>query len=239
MMPYTHLTQEQRIQLAALLRAGHTQKFTAEQLGVHPSTISRELIRNSLPDGRYHATAARLKTAARRHAVNQRCRRIEHDRRLEKYVRKRLKHHWSPEQVAGRYKRLYPTTVICHETIYQYVYNHPELKPYLRFKATKYRKRRGTLKLAKQREKLKKRWIDDRPPVVDERSRLGDWEGDTVEGKRASGTVLVHVERKSGYVLADKITGKSPLEVRDKTIARFRRLPKRKRHTITYDNGTE
>ncbi len=62
---------------------------------------------------------------------------------------------------------------------------------------------------------------------------------DTMEGKRASGTVLVHVERKSGYVLADKITGKSPHEVRDKTTARLRRLPKRKRHTITYDNGTE
>jgi IS30 family transposase len=148
-------------------------------------------------------------------------------------------YYWSPEQIAGRWKYLHPEETICHETIYKFVYNNPELKPKLRFKATKYRKRHGSIKRARLREAMKKRWIDDRPNIVATRSRLGDWEGDTVEGKRGSGTVLTHVDRKSGYLLADKISGKSPHEVRDKTITHFNKLPKRKRRTITYDNGTE
>jgi len=238
-MPYHHLTQEDRIQLGALLRAGHTQKFAAQQLGVHPATITRELLRNKSPDRAYHARVAKELTVQRRYLANQRCRRIEHDIRLQKYIHTRLQLYWSPEQIAGRWKHLHPEEIICHETIYKFVYNNPELKPQLRFKATKYRKRHGSIKRAREREAMKKRWIDDRPDIVTTRSRLGDWEGDTMEGKRGSGTVLTHVDRKSGYLLADKISGKSPREVRDKTILHFNQLPKRKRHTITYDNGTE
>lgn len=238
-MPYHHLTQEDRIQLGALLRAGHAKKFVAEQLDVHPSTITRELLRNTVPGCAYHARIAKELTMMRRHGANQRCRRIERDVQLRRYIHVKLQMCWSPEQIAGRWKRLHPKETICHETIYKFVYNNPELKPRLRFKATKYRRRHGSIKRAREREALKKRWIDDRPRVVAKRSRLGDWEGDTVEGKRGSGTVLTHVERKSGYLLADKMNGKSPHEVREKTIAHFNKLPKRKRRTITYDNGTE
>lgn len=238
-MPYKHLTQEDRIQLGALIRAGHTQKFTAGQLGVHPATISRELLRNKSPGRAYHARVAKELVRRRRYLANQRCRRIEHDTRLQKYIHLKLQLYWSPEQIAGRWKRLHPEEIICHETIYKFVYNNPELKPKLRLKATKYRKRHGSIRRARLREAMKKRWIDDRPDIVAQRSRLGDWEGDTVEGKRGSGTILTHVDRKSGYLLADKIKGKSPYEVRDKTILHFNHLPKRKRCTITYDNGTE
>lgn len=238
-MPYTHLTQEDRVTLGALWRAGHHRAFIAKQLGKHPSTISREMRRNYVPNkSGYDATVARLFTQARRQRINEQFRKLEGEAHLRRYVVRKLKQYWSPEQIAGRLRR--DGIVICHETIYQFVYRNPSLKPFLRFKATKYRRRRGTHKRAAAREAAKKRWIDVRPVEVNERRRVGDWEGDTMEGKRScGGLVLTHVERKSGYLLGDKLEGKSPFEVKDAAAARLQKIPRSKRHTVTYDNGTE
>ena len=95
----------------------------------------------------------------------------------------------------------------------------------------------GTRIREKQREKLKKRRIDTRPQIVEEKGRIGDWEGDTILGKDRQ-YILTHVERKSGLILADKLDVVTAEETRKKTIMRFKRIPREKKKTITYDNGS-
>ncbi len=110
---------------------------------------------------------------------------------------------------------------------------------YLRCQKGKYRRRYGTKIREKQREELKKRRIDERPEIVEKRQRVGDWEGDTVFGKDRKPAILTHLERRSGYLLADKIERALAELTREATVRRFKRIPKEKRHTITYDNGSE
>jgi len=148
--------------------------------------------------------------------------------------------HWSPEQVAGKLKRNRGETVICHETIYQWIYQEkPQLKQYLKCRKGKYRRKRGTAKREKQRELMRVRSIKGRPEIINKRQRLGDWEGDTIIGKERKQRILTHNERVSGYLMADKLSEVSCEIVRQKTISRFRKLPRKKRQTITYDNGSE
>ena len=233
-MLYHHLTQVDRVQLAALKRAGHTHTFIASQLGVHYTTIGRELNRNNA-DGRYHATTTRLQTAERRRVANQPCRKLSGNLRLQRKIERKLtKRQWSPEEIAGHFGD------ISHPTIYRWIYEErPDLKRHLRHRASKWRRKHGTATREVWRERQKKRWIDTRPSIVDQRKRFGDWEGDTVIGTDRKAAILTHVERKSGYVFLDKLERALAQTVREKTRQRFTRLPKRHRRTITYDNGTE
>jgi len=241
-MSKEHFTAEQRNELSALLRVGVRQKDIAEILNKDRTAIYREVKRNSDADGSYHARIAKEKTKQRRIVANQRFKRIEHDKTLEKYIIKKLtKKLWSPEQIAGRLKKKNNNqTVVCHETIYQFIYDlRPDLKKHLRCQKGKYRRKRGTKMREKRREETKKKRIDKRPEIVEKRARIGDWEGDTIVGKGRKQVILTHVERKSGYLLGDKLNQKLAVDVKRKTIENFRLIPKAKKHTITYDNGTE
>ena len=113
------------------------------------------------------------------------------------------------------------------------------MKKYLRCQKGKWRRRYGTRIREKQRDEAKKKRIDTRPAVVETRERVGDWEGDLVEGMMGTGSILTHVDRRSGLIRADKMEEGTTLEVRNKTRDRMNCDPKKKRHTITYDNGTE
>lgn len=235
-MPHIHLTQEDRVMLGALKRAGHTQADIARQLNKHRSTVCRELQRNAAPNKNgYHAATARLLTAERRRKANQRCRKLSFNRYLQRKIeRKLVRRQWSPEQIAGQ------LGVVSHMTVYRWVYEErPDLKRYLRSRQGKWRRKHGTAARERWRERQKKRWIDARPTVVDRRKRLGDWEGDTVIGTDRKSAILTYVERKSGYVLLDKLKRATASAVRQATCRRFSRLPRGKRRTITYDNGTE
>ena len=86
---------------------------------------------------------------------------------------------------------------------------------------------------------MKKRRIDTRPALVEKRERVGDWEGDTIVGAEKTQRLLTPVERKSGYLFADKLDIVTAEIVREKTARRFRSVPKEKRETITSDNGSE
>ena len=156
---------------------------------------------------------------------------------------KKIKKYWSPEQIAGRLKRKYPLDKSKHigkDTIYKYIYSkRRDLVKYLRCQKGKYRRRYGTRMREKQREKLKKKRIDARSKVIDKRSRIGDWEGDTVIGKDRKPAILTHVERKSGYLLADKLARATAELTKETVIKRFGRVAKDKKYTITYDNGSE
>jgi len=242
-MLHKHLTSEQRNELSALLRAKVKKKDIAKCLRKHRATIWRELQRNSSENSKYYARKAKRLTKERRVRANSRFKKIENNRWLRNYVIKKLKRYWSPEQIAGKLKRKYPqdkSRWISKDSIYKFVYlKRKDLVKYLRCQKGKYRRRYGTRIREKQRETLKKRRIDARPEIVATRQRIGDWEGDTMVGQDKKPTILTHTERKSGLILADKLERATGEMTKEKTIKRFKRVPKSKRHTLTYDNGSE
>jgi IS30 family transposase len=239
-MSQLHISHEKRIELGAFLRAGKKQKEIATLLNVHPSSISRELQRNGTRYGKYFVKKAQRRCDERRTKANQRFRKIGRNETLKGYVVRKLKKYWSPEQIAGRLKRKHGRTIICHETIYEFIYEKRfDLAKYLRCRKGKYRKRHGTRKRQQERERLKKRRIDIRPIIVETRERIGDWEGDTIVGGERTTAILTNVERRSGFLIADKLEQSLSELVKEITIARFKKFPKKKRHTMTYDNGHE
>ncbi len=239
-MSHGHINHEKRIELAALFRAGMKQKDIAVMLDVHAASVCRELKRNSTKSGKYLVKKAQWKCDERRTKANQHFRKIEQDEKLQRYIIRKLKKYWSPQQIAGRLNRIHGKTVVCHETIYEFVYEKRlDLAKYLRCRKGKYRRRHGTKKREQERGKLKKRRIDIRPIIVETRGRIGDWEGDTVVGGERTTAILTNVERRSGFLIADKLDHSFAELVKEITVARFNKLPKKKRHTMTYDNGHE
>ena len=236
-MPHTHITSFQRNELSALLRAGLRQDKIARILGKTPSAISQELQRNKCDNKTgYSARIAKQRTKEKRIKANSRFKKIENDKELRKYIIKKLKRYWSPEQISGRLKA--DNKQIGKDSIYKFIYNQrKDLVRYLRCQKGKYRRRYGTRIREKAREKLKKRRIDTRPTIVETRGRVGDWEGDTIVGKDRL-HILTHVDRRSGFGLADKLERATAEITKQKTIERFNKLPRSKKRTITYDNGS-
>ena len=239
---YTQFTKESRVELGALLRAGNSRAKCAETLGMDKSAVTREINRNKDEDGIYRGASAHKRHLARRKAAKKGSRIIENDTTLRRYIRKRLRKRDSPEQIAGRIKVMKKYAAVSHETIYQWIFNEePALKKCLRRigRRGKYHRKRGTLAREKARDEAKVKRIDTRPAVVETRERIGDWEGDTIIGQEKTVRLVSNVERKSGYGLLDKLAVVSAPNMHGLLQKRFRRISKKKRHTYTYDNGTE
>lgn len=239
-MSYTQFTRDTRVELAILLNAGKNQTDCARILGMDRSNVCLEINRNKDPDGVYRGANAHKRTLKRRKKAKEKYRKIENDLELQKHIIKKLKQYWSPEQIAGRLKRIRGQTVISHETIYQFIYEkRKDLIKYLRHQKCKYRKKRGTRARMKLSKALKVRMITERPKVVERRQRLGDWENDTVVGKEKKQRILTVVERKSGLGMADKLDLVTARIVHQKEARLFKKVPKEKRLTMTRDNGSE
>ena len=234
-MTYTHLTQDERYQIHTLKRQGITLAAIAAELMRSPSTISRELKRNAGPLG-YKPTlahqAARTRQTERRNAHAFSPQQWGH---VDSYLRLDL----SPQQVSGRLL-LERALRISHECIYQHVYRDKaqggSLVRLLRCqKARKKRyasgqERRGTLP--------NRISIEERPAVVDKRSRIGDWEGDTVIGKGHQGVLVTLTERKSRYALAAQLDSRHSSKMTQAIIALLG-SHKHQCKTLTFDNGKE
>lgn len=239
---YKQFNKETRIELAVLLRAEHSFKECSEQLGMSKSSITREVVRNSNEDGKYSGAAAQKQHCARRKQAKIASLKIQNDPRLRRYIRRRLAKRDSPEQIAGRISRIGRYQNITHESIYSWIFNEaPELKKKLRRIGSKgkYRRKRGAKKRETAREEAKIKRIDTRPAIVETRERIGDWEGDTIIGKDKLKRLATSVERKSGYGLMTKLNVVNMNTMHEALEKRFRTIPKKKRHTYTYDNGTE
>src|SRR3989338_8235494 len=221
-MSHKHFTRDDRVKLAVLLKTGITKEEIGRILGKNPTSIRREIQRNS-HCGKYLPGKARKKSKERK---THRKRKIENDPELKRYILKHLKKYWSPEQIAGRLRK--QKVIICHETIYQFIIRNKRLKKYLRCQKGKYRRRHGTVLREKAREYGKKRWIGERPEVINQRARIGDWEGDTIIGAERTKRILTHVERKSGYLIADFLPVLSAEIVAQKTIESLKRFQKEK-----------
>jgi IS30 family transposase len=164
--------------------------------------------------------------------------------RLKNYVRAKLDKTWSPEQIAGRISQDFPgdhRMRVSHETVYQWIkadkLQGGELYKRLRQSHRKRRRRYGSS--PKTGQIPGRVDIDQRPPIVDQRGRFGDWESDTVEGKGRSAYLVTHVERKSRYLLAAKVSDKCAETVNRGTFRTFRKIPPKLRKTMTVDNGRE
>jgi IS30 family transposase len=236
---YTHLTRDQRVELGALWRAGHTKAEIARLLGKHRATIGREIMQNGRANkSGYHATSAHKQARERRARANFRPR-IVPGSFLACYISLALACEYSPEQIAGKLRFVFGQSLVCHETIYRWIYLlRLDLRKYLRCTKGKYRRKRGTNARWQKRELAKKTWIDERPAVVGKRSRIGDWEGDTVHGTAKSGYIATLVERRSGYLVARKIqdpNGENMLAA----VMQLQAISTEKRLTLTLDNGPE
>jgi len=251
-MSYTHFKPFQRNELSVLLNAKVPKKEIARLLNKDRTSIWRETKRNKIPIGSkkryrnntssYDAGEAKKKTVERRIIANKRFRKLDNNLWLREFVIAKLKLYWSPDEISGRLKKKYSKNrkrQIGKDAIYTFIYtSHPELVKYLRHQKYKYRRKHGTVIRAKQREGAKKKRIDARPVVIDLRARIGDWEGDTIVGSEKTKHLLTHVDRKSGYLLLDKLEKITAQETRIVTERRFNELAKNKKYSITYDNGS-
>lgn len=239
-MSHTQFTKERRVELAVLIRTNKNNSECARILGMNRSSIGNEITLNKCDDGVYRGLQAHKKYLQRRKDAKHIYRTIENNKQLRRHIVRKLKLGWSPEQIAGRLKRLQGHTVICHETIYAFVYEvRPELVKYLRRQKNKYRRKRGSQARIDRNRANKIKRIEERPAIVETRERVGDWEGDTVVGKEKVQRILTYVERRSGYALAEKLDVVTAEIVEEKTEELFLGIPVSKRLTLTRDNGVE
>jgi IS30 family transposase len=229
-MTYKQLTQGQRYQIYALLKTAHSQSEIAEVIGVHRSTISREVKRNRGERGYRPQQAHRMAVSRKKKAIP----RI--GKAVWEQVEEKLRLELSPEQIAGRMRK--EGCAISHEWIYQYVYadKHAggDLWKHLRCQKKRRRRINGRDRRGMIPDRIS---IDLRPEIVEERSRLGDWEGDTIVGARHKGAVLTLVDRKSGYTLLGALSKREASQVEAQAAWLLRAMPHTK--TLTVDNGKE
>ena len=140
-MSHIQFTRDSRVELAILLNAGKNQSQCAGILGIARTNVCLEIHRNKDEDGVYRGGHAHKRMLTRRKKAKQLERKIQNDHKLRSYVVRKLRLLWSPEQIAGQLKRVKGKTILCHETIYSFVYEkRPDLIQCLRHKKNKYGK---------------------------------------------------------------------------------------------------
>lgn len=232
MKTYRQLTQRQRYQIWTGVKRGLKKGEIAEEVGVHRSTVSRELKRNGSKEGYNPLEAEKLAHKRRREKGRQR---IPEEVWIE--VDEKLRENWSPEQISGR-RRMAGQLVVSHERIYQHIYLDKrfggDLYTYLRCRKQR-RKRYGSYRKRAAFAGFPKS-IDERPQVVDKRERIGDMEIDTMVGKGRRQAIVTMVDRKSRLLRMKKVSRKTAPVVAQAICHELRDLTV---HTLTSDNGNE
>jgi len=232
MKTYAQLTQAQRYQIYALTKTGHSSSEIAEVIRVHKSTVSRELKRNRGQRG-YRPQQAHSRAVERRQKAIPRI-----TAEIWAVVEGLLRQDWSPEQISGRLKK---ERAICisHEWIYQYVLKDKQAGGNLYRHLRCQKKRRKRYGKYDRRGKLPNcRSIEERPAIVNSRKRLGDWEADTIIGKRQKQAIVTLTERKSRFTLLGKVARRTAQAVQNQ-IHRLLLPVADKVHTLTSDHGKE
>lgn len=231
---HTKLTAKER-DLIAVWRGGKVGvREIARRLGRSPSTISDELVRNRYGE---NYIAIHAQAVAEKRKLEARKRHPLKNKEVYSYVLAKLEKGWSPETIAGRLRRHNDRTIICHETIYQFVYlsdygKSEKLYQYLRRgkkHRTKYHGRRS------HKETIPNRiFVDERPEEVAQRRDIGHWEGDSIiyRDKQAINSL---VERRSRFVVLTRLERKTAV-LTEQAVSRIVPLPHK---TLTVDNGME
>ena len=232
MRTYTQLTQEQRYQISAMLKIGQNQTEIAETIGKHKSTISREVRRNRGQRG-YRPKQAQQMSLDRRKKAKPRI-----QESTWALIESKLQEDWSPEQIADWLKRNTDIQV-SHERIYQYILADKRTGGRLYKHLRCQKKRRKRYGGYDRRGKLpNRRSIEERPEIVDQRQRIGDWEVDTMIGKGHRQAIVTLTERKSRFSLLRKVKRRKAKLVSAAVIDLLQPVADLS-HTITADNGKE
>ena len=237
---YKQLCLEEREKIAFFRACGKSRREIGKLLGKSHSTISREVRRNRsriLRKPCYFASQAETKAKKRKVLAGKR-QRLKNPE-IRRYVTKKLKISWSPEQIAGRIRLDCPGLRISYESIYQFIYQ--EAWSLFGFLARKHKRRRLRFNHRKpQQLPIPCRTpITERPEAVNQRLDFGHWEADSMVSKQSLAAVHMLVERKSRYVRITKLLRNNSDCVRQAITRRLTVLPKTLRQSITYDNGSE
>lgn len=237
-MEYHRLTLQDRYHIEALFNSGLSLREIANKLGHHASTISREIKRNKPPFlNEYKAEIARNFSLQR--GVSRHWKKIKIRGETEAYVREKIAQDWSPEQIAGRMRLEKRKDRISYCTIYRYLQRDKVNGGYLWKRLRVLRKQRKDRKNPSWKPTVympERIFIKDRPKIVDERKRLGDYERDTLLGKAGGALCLTIVDRTSRLLKLALLPKKCCELVHEATIACLKNEPVK---TITNDNGSE
>lgn len=237
--PYIHISEWERWQIYAMLNDLRSQKHIAWKLWRSASSVSREIKRWKL-NWIYQPMYAQREYERRRSEINKwRSKLRNNAERLQEIVWYMENDRRSPDSIAWHKKKIEKVEFVCATTIYNYINTRqPSLKKYLKYK-----------KWYKKKWMIDKRWkpkiwfksIEERPSIVDDRSRLWDMEIDTIHSSWSERKwwVVTIVDRKSRYLLWDKVDRRTAVEVWNVLIEQMKNLPKEKLQTITSDNGKE
>lgn len=232
---YHHVTRDLRCQIYALKSNKSSLRSIAKQIGVHVSTVSREIKRNSGKRG-YRYQQADQYSIDKRSSASRCFKKMTPELQLS--IQENISQGWSPEQISGRFRL--KGTSISHERIYQLIWSDKRegglLYKHLRHHGKRYNKRSG--KKAGRGLIPNRVDISERPLIVEDKSRMGDFEGDTIIGANHKGAIVSYVDRHSKYTLLKKILRKQACAVNQATLEKMKDLP-HPVHTITYDNGKE
>jgi transposase, IS30 family len=237
MRTYEQLSLDERYQIQTRLGLHESAASIARAIGRHPSTIYRELSRNSDTSCVHPYLAARAAKLARRRRVVKGERQRKIQGALKELVESKLRLSWSPEQICGRLA-IEQGISLSHETIYQHVLRDSERLGFYRYclRFGGYKQHRFKKSRMAERTRERKNWIEDRPLEANDRTELGHWERDCVLGKRGDSALLTMVDRRSRYVVIRRIENLNTDAVAAATLTALRGLPAR---TLTNDNGVE
>jgi IS30 family transposase len=244
------LSQDERIEVADLRHAGLSIRQVADRLGRSPSTVSRELRRNAAGSGEYRPFEAHRQATARR--ARHHLRRIETRPELGQVIGELLAQRWSPQQISRQLRRRFPGEPgmwLCHESIYQAVYQpgSPLLRPspLAPHRRSPLRTGRDHRRAHQHGSRRRPRFeqpmltIGQRPFQPDDRSEAGHWEGDLIIGKDQGSAIGTLVERQTRLVRLLHLPRRDGDALHDALAARLAGLPASLRRSITWDQGTE
>ena len=238
MSHYTHFTTEER-ELSRVMKAqGLSLREIARRLNRNVSSVKREFDRNSNKDGSYSAHIADEKYKQRRKKCVRKAK-LLNDSEIKEYVIEKLSIQWSPEQISGRAKVENKSFSISYNTIYRAIEKGilpKSLRNNLRIKHIKNRKTKKNDKRGKIADRV---MISERPECINNRSEFGHWESDCVLGKRKTGCIGTHVERKSGFLISFKLPHQRDDLFKKATVKSFLEIPTELKKSFTVDNGKE
>ena len=232
-MSYKHFNLNERIFLQEMKKLGASIRVIAFYMGRSPSSVSRELRRNSGPDG-YRALKADNTAADRRRNVPVRALKPGSPEYI--YVVDKLERYWPPEAICGRWSLEHPEEKPIH---YSTIYRHIQQGRLAGITRKEHLRRRGKRKKSAcggQMTITPNRLIKEWPDEIRGRSRLGDWEGDTITGKIGSGLITTLVDRKSRFVKAGKVESKHA-DIQRRSIESL--LKDQIVNSLSLDNGVE
>jgi len=236
---YNHLSLTERELISIFKGQGKSINEIGCLLNRSPSTISRELKRNTPPIHKNYYLGHKADERAKERKSRKHTRPGLKNELIRQFVEKGLRLGWSPEQISGRLSFVHPGESISHETIYQYIYKERPAWICLLTRTHRKRYKRGHTKKHRNSHIPNRIPIDEHPKDVENREQAGHWESDTLGSRLSKAALVVTVERKTRLTMISKINQKTAENTKQSIIERLKSLPHSLRRSITYDNGYE